>query len=523
MKLRERSSPRKTEHLSPIRLPSPSALSEPNGNHEKLHTSRSNAFRWSHTKLILMALCALVFLQSATKTTQHLHARLDSIDNKKYNPNPFALAPGELPGYTGWARPEQTLAGYFHIESSSHPAGDTKYHSIIQSGDKFSFMITCTHDENTTYVCPSSGTLFYVRAYGPSVITGTIMDHFNSSYSIELYPIDVGEYTLEVVVTFSDPLELHEFPLGWNKTADEEEEPGYEGNLIQGFPISILVQGGKLTEQDDKTKNWCNLTQLSEQSSTSSLISGHWQVIDHVGRSGHQPLTPDDTHVSLDGYRMGLNSIGVRMQYEYEDCELMHIRDIIGNEQTGHVMDRCLHHLGYLDEQTISRAGSANVSSPDYFNGVNVIFIGDSVMKLEMGFFIKLLGGSGIVDGSRAINITFIETNGGIQSTLPGIISTLNSVEATDNSSGAGSELPNKRVIMFNSGLHDIDILCSSKRKHTRNETAVESFVSCADLYQNTMKEFVEFINTYPAEIKVFRTTTAGWPKVRLYQTMLLS
>ena len=30
-----------------------------------------------------------------------------------HNSNPFALAPGELPGYTGWARPEQTLAGYF--------------------------------------------------------------------------------------------------------------------------------------------------------------------------------------------------------------------------------------------------------------------------------------------------------------------------------------------------------------------------------------------------------------------------
>lgn len=520
MKLRERSSPRKTERLSPIRFRSPSALSEPNGNNGKLHSSRFIAFKWSHTKLILMALCALVFLLSATRTTQRLHALVDSTSDKEYKPNPFALAPGELPGYTGWARPEQTLAGYFHLESSSHPTESAKYHFIVQSGDKFSFLITCTHDENSTYVCPPSGTLFYVRAFGPSVITANIVDHFNSSYSIELYPVDVGEYTLEVVVTFSAPLELHDFPLGWNTNVDDEDEPGYEGYLIQGFPISILVKDEKLTVQGGEThhnqaKQWCNFTELTEQSATSSLTAGHWQVIDHVGRLDHQPLTPDETFVSLDGYRMGLNSIGVRMQYEYEDCELMHIRDIVGNEQIGHVMGRCLHHLGYLDEQTISRDVSANRSIPIDFNGVNVIFIGDSVMKLEMGFFIKLLGGSGMVDGSRAVNVTFIETNGGIRSTLPNIISTLNSLEARDKSSHAASELPNKRVIIFNSGLHDIDILCSSKRKRTRNETALGSPVSCADAYQNTMKEFVEFMNTYPAEIKLFRTTTAGWPKVR--------
>ena len=517
MKLRERSSPRRREQSSVHPTAVQCGYEETNG--KKSRISYVNKFNSRRVKVVLVGLFALVLLQSTPR--RHLNG-FRSTSNNEYKTNPFALTAGELPGYTGWARPEQTLAGYFHIDSASHSSKDARYRSIVQSGDKFTLLLTCTHNGNSTYICPSSGTLFYVRAYGPSVITGNVTDHFNSSYSVELYPVETGEYTVEVVVTFSAPLELHEFPLGWNVTSDEdEEEPGYEGYLVSGFPISILVQsrGAEATKADDTMKQWCSVAQLTEQSPISSLTAGHWQVIDHVGNSNHHPLTPDDTLVSLDGYRMGLNSIGVRMQYQYEECELIHIRDIVGDEETGHIMDRCLLDLGYLDEQTVSRVVSGNktgiINHQNDFHGLDVIFIGDSVMKLEMGFFIKLLGGSGMVDGSRGINITFIETNGGLQATLPAITSTLNSMQAADETRQSASKTPSKRVIMFNSGLHDIDILCSSKRKRTRNDTSTyDNKMSCADAYQNVLKELVQFIDTYPAELKVFRTTTAGWAKV---------
>ena len=139
---------------------------------------------------------------------------------QKYQ-NQFALSPGELPGYTGWARPEQTLAGYFDITSLSHPSLPQelhmKYHSVIKSGDKFSLLLTCNHnrtssidiDSEPPYECPpDGGTLFYVRAYGPSVLAGDVNDYHNASYSVEVQFIDPGEYTLEVVVTFSVPLEF---------------------------------------------------------------------------------------------------------------------------------------------------------------------------------------------------------------------------------------------------------------------------------------------------------------------------
>ena len=515
MKLRERNPPRRVQQQAQS-ITIATVHSYDDRSEGKVYSrSIANELNLSRLRIIIVITIGVLLFQYVRKPTEYL-AEFVSIDSKELNPNPYALAPGELPGYTGWARPEQTLAGYFHIESSTHSSDTDKYYSTMMSGNKYSLMLTCRHDDSTSYVCPSSGTLFYVRAYGPSVITGTVVDHYNSSYSIELHPIAAGEYTVEVVVTFSAPLELHEFPLNRNisSTDEEEEEPGYEGYLVSNFPLLILVQSADTTATNASAKyeQWCNLGQLTEQSAVSSLTSGYWHVIDHVGRAMHQPLTPDDALVSLDGYRMGLNSLGVRMQYEFERCELMHIRDIIGNPNEGisHAMGRCLHDLGFLHDESIFSDKSMNATGTHYFNGIDVIFIGDSVMKLEMSFFVKLLGGSAAVDGSRGINITFIETNGGIHTTIQHIISTLTSLQVREQTKLTP---PNKRVILFNSGLHDIDILCSSKRRHTRHDATTES-KPCADLYRDMMEQLVLFIEGYPADIKVFRTTTAGWAKV---------
>ena len=505
--------------------------------------------------------------------------------SKQYETNPFALSPGELPGYTGWARPEQTLAGYFDITSLSHPPNHhrMKHHSITKSGDIFSLLITCNHNRTNgiendddeagsevdvpPYECPpDGGALFYVRAYGPSVITGIVTDFHNSSYSVELQFIDPGEYTLEVVVTFSLPMEYHEFPVD-----EDMVEPGYEGYMVSGFPLSILVEESSLAiSSSDERKSWCTLSQLTESSPTSALYKGHWRVVDHVARSSHEPLTTDETVVSIDGYRMGLNSIGVRMTYDFDECELIHIRDLVGAIYRG--MDSCLEaQLGFrfhgdrgdsrlIDEDdsdsdagdvidaiiaanatrrrlaelgsTHSDAGDinatnitenttrlgltglrgsgseasninativeadrtrnspaeirtssnetgdgtdatngpidrvreianeiqqeTNINKDDDFEGIHVIFIGDSVMKLVMSFFYKL------VERTSGIKVTFIETNGGIRKTMNNVTFALEEIQQREESRNV------KRAIMFNSGLHDIDVLCSSKRSHTR-------------------------------------------------------
>ena len=438
--------------------------------------------------------------------------------------NHFSLSPGELPGYTGWSRPEQTLAGYFDTYPLSHPTNNllqSKYHSTVNSGDKFSILLTCNHkvveseeeDDEPPYECPpEGGILFYVRAYGPNVITGLVTDHHNSSYSIEMQFIDPGEYTLEVVTTFSVPLDYNEFPID-----DEDEssiEPGYEGYLVSGFPLSILVHP-KEEEVDNlpQQKPWCTLSQLTESSPQSALYKGHWEVIDTVARLSHQPLTPDETQVSLDGYRMGLNSVGVRMAFEYEDCELIHIRDLAGGFHGG--MDVCFNeHLGFnipirerwidnstesANQTTLAIDDNGNNSEDINFEGVHVIFIGDSVMRLTRYFFLKL------VKWSRGIKVTMIETNGGIHATLQDITSTLETIREQEEKRNV------KRVIFFNSGLHDVDILCSSKRKRSRNGINItNSGLSCQDAYRDGMTKFIHMLDDYPAEMKVFRSTTAG-------------
>ena len=492
--------------------------------------------------------------------------------------NPYSIKPGGLPGYTGWSRPEQTLAGYFDIEPLSHPTaaaaattGNANYHAITMSGEMFSLLLTCNHNRTSSshrhgdanddsivnemedeppyyYECPEyGGSLFYVRAYGPSVITGIVTDMHNSSYSLNMQFIDPGEYTIEVVITFSLPMDYDEFPLVSEKDDESlREEPGYEGYMLSGFPLQILVlnksaassssqriTNDKKDEDDVTTKPWCTLSQLTETSTESALYKGYWQVIDNVAHMSHQQLTPDETSVSLDGYRMGLNSLGLRMQYVYTDCELIHIHDLAGAITDGG-MDQCLNEnldfniidnsISFVDIGTVdvkdNTSATANViatksiigneqerSSSIYedkiFEGIHVIFIGDSVMRLVMSFFLKL------VHKSRGFKVTFIETNGGIHSTIQNVTSTLENIRTREVSMNV------KRVILFNSGLHDIDILCSSKRSRTRSKTYVTTqAVSCQDAYRMSMTKLITVLDEYPAEMKVFRSTTAGWHKV---------
>lgn len=597
--------------------------------------------------------------QSLPRTTTTETLRVHAWKNQSrqgiiYDANPFALAPGELPGYTGWARPEQTLAGYFDIAFLSRPTANTNALShTTKSGDIFTLLLTCNHnrtngrngaeeaagseDYDPPYECPSAGgALFYVRAYGPSVITGIVTDFHNSSYSVEIQFIDPGEYTLEVVLTFSIPLEFREFPLA-DDDSNTAVEPGYEGYMVSGFPLSIIVEPSSTASSADdlegrRRKPWCTVSQLTDSSPVSALYKGHWRVIDHVARVSHQPVTSDETDVSMDGYRMGLNSVGVRMTYDYEECELIHIRDLIGAIHGG--MDKCLEtklglkfHAGGEDDRFAGMHGSysnaryidgtnltinetrhrlaglrgdisdsrrsynskgtangtrgeipglggnktdigdnnvtirtfndtrvglagpgednsdttsdinatsatengtrgslaemrANHSGAGYipatenngliiqqdtieddnFEGIHVIFIGDSVMKLVMSFFFKL------VERTSIIKVTFIETNGGIHVTLNNVTSVLKEIQQREESQTV------KRAIIFNSGLHDIDVLCSSRRSHSRRKHNImmRDGESCENVYRAGMTALINFLDEYPAELKVFRSTTAG-------------
>jgi hypothetical protein len=70
------------------------------------------------------------------------------------------------------------------------------------------------------------------------------------------------------------------------------------------------------------------------------------------------------------------------------------------------------------------------------------------------------------------------------------------------------------RVVIFNFGLHDIKEGCV--------EYPVEPMVGqhgafprasgdCVDFYRSGFNQFLDFIEMYPADLKIFRTTNAGW------------
>jgi hypothetical protein len=62
-------------------------------------------------------------------------------------------------------------------------------------------------------ISQNGGSLFYVRAYGPAILPGLVMDHRNGTYDVILHPMDEGIYTVEVVLTYFNPPPFSDFPM----------------------------------------------------------------------------------------------------------------------------------------------------------------------------------------------------------------------------------------------------------------------------------------------------------------------
>ena len=171
-----------------------------------------------------------------------------------------AVAPGELPGYTGWARPEKTLARSFSIKSISTSTTVGRNTSNIPGIKGYEYVVTVkceghkdcvvnnVNNSKSHNINDNCASLFFLRAYGPAVIPGTVTSRSCGSNSIDVdysagggsvcyYEIsfvfyDPGPYTIEVVLTFSSPPPITAFPLGKELN---EQEPHYEGYLLPGF------------------------------------------------------------------------------------------------------------------------------------------------------------------------------------------------------------------------------------------------------------------------------------------------
>jgi hypothetical protein len=180
------------------------------------------------------------------------------------------LYPGELPGYTGWPRPTSTLAGFFRIiGDSSSSSGDSPNSQLVVVGKNWTCSIHCSHD-----ACQHGGSLFYIRAYGPAILPGQYTDHRNGTYDVTFLPLDVGIYTVEVVMTFSNPPAYSEFPVAVSR------EPAYEGYMLPGFPATVSVKSGGASSSNSRDPRLplCTMSQMLESGPSSAVQTGRWKT-----------------------------------------------------------------------------------------------------------------------------------------------------------------------------------------------------------------------------------------------------
>jgi len=405
------------------------------------------------------------------------------------------LAPGELPGYTGWARPEKTLARYFTITHTKvvKAAYPTFMLSVECSGHEDCVVV---NPETQEPMCPST---FYFRAYGPAVVPGVIhltdiIDNSKCLYKIGFNLHDSGTYTIEAVLTLSNPPPISSFPLESN-----QEEPKYEGYLLPGFPISLEYVEANYTYQRytslgaNKTTGFCQFEDLTETKSWSAWRKARWKVTGRVNEKDYWSKTMNSTLVSTMGYKANVNSLGIQMEYQYfNKC---------------HLIDE-----SWLDTRQRDKRPTLVGDCHGPQDKLHIVYIGDSVLRVQKDMLQQFLKGI----PSDQVELTFLSLHGGYRKNQRlgpnNVTSFLQDVQTRT------SQKPNQPiVILFNTGLHDIHRLCGAEFREERPTYLDETFNGCTNEYILLLRDFLNEIQKFPAALKVFQTTTAAWPKYGNY------
>jgi hypothetical protein len=224
-------------------------------------------------------------------------ARAGSLSSRK---DVISLYAGELPGYTGWARPEYTKVSLFHLLKSSADEPSPRI------GENWVIQIKCSSRQCLT--SPTNrGALFFARAYGPSVIPGyvglPVRQGGNDIYDVTFHFFDEGSYFVELILTFSESFPFENYPL----SLPNQTEPSYEGYMVQGFPMQIVVTASvaKDKHQPASSLPLCTPEQLNLPESVNQQISfARWKVYDKNIHPLHTPRTANASFISLHGYQV---------------------------------------------------------------------------------------------------------------------------------------------------------------------------------------------------------------------------
>ncbi|KAL7556646.1 hypothetical protein ACA910_003946 [Epithemia clementina (nom. ined.)] len=462
---------------------------------------------------------------------------------------------GDLPGYTGWARPSWTTAHWYKVlfDSSAPPLVNFPYHILIacrvEDDDDVSHDDTNTHEKDqnqdkSATICPSLNAIFYVRAYGPTILTGTVekvsqekdgrkLYHY---YQVTLLFLEPGDYALEIVLSYSHVPPLDQFPLPTSMA-----EPAYEGYLLPSMPAFLTVHDH---DEDSNNENAAQQVQppkpqtkrrrqricqapadLYESSPTSSLERETWLVKSKVSSSlvstttippalwsllRHNASSPfndknnsnidhsnvshnNNNNVPFVGYQQGLNSIGFRMEYHATHCQLLSL-------------------------STLVPALVKVVATAVPIMRLHVVFIGDSNMDCQRKFLFMLLDKYfPNYNYHHVLQTTQLPTNDGLYVKNPKIRKGLEALFANRNDN-------DKFVLLFNAGLHDVDKLCTNSYAQTRRDNNLtldhddnDNGFSCLHRYRHDLEQLIQTVLDFPFVLRVFQTTTAGWLKWGMY------
>ena len=109
----------------------------------------------------------------------------------------LAIFPGELPTYTGWERPANTLAPYFKLRADRSIINVSQ----LTAGNVHTIVLQCIGanvDE-----CRTGGSILQARWVGPAVLVGHVVDQGDGSYRLSARLYDPGTYFVEVWLAFS--------------------------------------------------------------------------------------------------------------------------------------------------------------------------------------------------------------------------------------------------------------------------------------------------------------------------------
>jgi hypothetical protein len=175
------------------------------------------------------------------------------------------------------------------------------------------------------------------------------------------------------------------------------------------------------------------------------------------------------TSITLEGYQSGDNSLGIYADFQPLNCNLVQPDQIA---DLSRIIDRCIH-----------------PNQP-----LRLILLGDSVTRMQMEYFEQL-------NVSALVKISYVSGRNGLLHNVDSFVSSLEALAKRDE----------KRILIFNSGLHDISVLCTKARAHDRE--LLPEYISCLEAYKEGLKDLFQYISSYPASLKIFQTTSAAWPR----------